>query len=89
VLLQPPKRLSRRKPQPLRSDRFDIGWFDRLLEQTWEEEKDGKVILKLKVGNHDVGKIIGKKERTAYGIRTLLGAVAAKEGKRAILEIAD
>ncbi len=55
----------------------------------WFEEKDDKVIFKLNVGEQDVGKVIGKKGRTAQAMRTLLGAVAAKEGKRAILEIAD
>lgn len=54
-----------------------------------QEEKDGKVIFKLQVGQSDVGKVIGRKGRTAQAMRTLLAAVAAKEGKRAILEIAD
>ncbi len=54
-----------------------------------EEEKDGKVILKLKVGDSDVGKIIGRKGRTAQAMRVLLTAVAAKNGKRAILEVDD
>lgn len=54
-----------------------------------QEEKDGKVIFKLQVGGADVGKVIGRKGRTAQAMRTLLAAVAAKEGKRAILEIAD
>ena len=53
------------------------------------EEKENKVIFKLKVGEQDVGKVIGRKGRTAQAMRTLLAAVAAKEGKRAILEIAD
>lgn len=53
------------------------------------EEKDGKIILKLQVGQADVGKVIGRKGRTAQAMRTLLAAIAAKEGKRAILEIAD
>ena len=54
-----------------------------------QEEKDGKVIFKLQVGQADVGKVIGRKGRTAQAMRTLLAAGAAKEGKRAILEIAD
>jgi len=53
------------------------------------EERENKVIFKLKVGEQDVGKVIGRKGRTAQAMRTLLSAVAAKEGKRAILEIAD
>ena len=53
------------------------------------EERDGKIILKLQVGQADVGKVIGRKGRTAQAMRILLAAIAAKEGKRAILEIAD
>jgi hypothetical protein len=34
-----------------------------------------------------VGKLIGKKGRTASAIRVLLRAVAAKEGKKAVLDI--
>ena len=54
-----------------------------------DEEKEGKVILKLKVGEADVGKIIGRKGRTAQAMRVLLSAVAAKSGKRAMLEVVD
>jgi len=54
-----------------------------------QEERDSKIIFKLKVGNEDVGKVIGRKGRTAQAMRVLLAAVAAKEGKRAVLEIAD
>lgn len=53
------------------------------------EEKNDKIVLKLQVGQADVGKVIGRKGRTAQAMRTLLAAIAAKEGKRAILEIAD
>lgn len=52
-------------------------------------EKNDKVVLKLKVGEKDVGKIIGKKGRTASAFRVLLSAVAAKHGKRGILEVID
>ncbi|HTR82777.1 MAG TPA: KH domain-containing protein [Bacteroidota bacterium] len=54
-----------------------------------DEEKEGKIILKLKVGESDVGKIIGRKGRTAQAMRILLSAVAAKSGKRAMLEVLD
>jgi uncharacterized protein len=54
-----------------------------------DEEKEGKIIFKLKVGEADVGKIIGRKGRTAQAIRVLLSAVAAKQGKRAMLEVLD
>ncbi len=54
-----------------------------------DEEKEGKIVYKLKVGDADVGKIIGRKGRTAQAMRVLLSAVAAKNGKRAMLEVLD
>ena len=54
-----------------------------------DEEKEGKIVFKLKVGEDDVGKIIGRKGRTAQAMRVLLSAVAAKNGKRAMLEVLD
>ena len=50
-------------------------------------EQDNQIVLKLRVGENEVGKVIGRKGRTARALRTLLNAVAAKEGKRAVLEI--
>ncbi|MCK9410090.1 MAG: KH domain-containing protein, partial [Bacteroidetes bacterium] len=49
--------------------------------QITEEEKDNKVIFKIKVAQADIGKIIGKQGRTAQSMRVLLSAVAAKSGK--------
>ena len=57
------------------------------VEENVNEEK--KYVLSLRVHAEDIGKVIGKQGRTAQAIRTLLTAVAAKEGKRAILEILD
>lgn len=54
-----------------------------------EEAMDDKVVFKVKVGQGDVGKIIGRKGRTAQALRVLLTAVAAKEKKRAHLEVVD
>ena len=50
---------------------------------------DHTVEVKLTVGADDVGKVIGKSGKTAQSMRTLLTAVAAKEGKRASLKIVD
>jgi predicted RNA-binding protein YlqC (UPF0109 family) len=58
-----------------------------VLEETTPDEKT--VELTLKVGADDVGKVIGKQGKTAQAMRTLLTAIAAKEGKRAILKILD
>ncbi len=57
------------------------------VEENVPEEK--KVVFSLKVQSDDVGKVIGKQGKTAQAMRTLLTAIAAKEGKRAILEILD
>lgn len=54
-----------------------------------EETREDRLVLKLKVAQGDVGKIIGRNGRTAQALRVLLTAVAAKEGKRAILEVLD
>ena len=51
------------------------------------EEKEEKLVFKLKVAEHDVGKIIGRNGKTASALRVLLRAVAAKEGRRAVLDI--
>ena len=53
------------------------------------EEKDEKIVFRLTVAEADIGKVIGRQGRTAQAIRVLLAAVAAREGKRALLEIAD
>ncbi len=57
------------------------------LEMATPDEKT--IELTLKVGAEDVGKVIGKQGKTAQAMRTLLTAIAAKEGKRAILKILD
>ncbi|MBI5474645.1 MAG: KH domain-containing protein [Ignavibacteriae bacterium] len=54
-----------------------------------QEEKDGRILFKLQVAQPDIGKVIGKNGRTAQAMRTLLTAIAAKQGKRVILEIVD
>ncbi len=58
-----------------------------IVEETIDEEN--KINLTLRVKQQDVGKVIGKKGKTAIAMRTLLTAIAAKEGKRAMLEILD
>ena len=46
-------------------------------------------VVKLKVAKNDIGKIIGKRGRTAQAIRTIISAVSAKEKKRTVLEIIE
>ena len=46
-------------------------------------------VLELSVDPSDLGKVIGKKGRTAKSIRTLLGAAGMKLKKRFTLEILE
>ncbi|THB81437.1 MAG: KH domain-containing protein [Desulfobacteraceae bacterium] len=47
------------------------------------------MIFELTVTKSDIGKVIGKKGKTAAALRTLLSAVSAKNKKKAVLEIMD
>jgi predicted RNA-binding protein YlqC (UPF0109 family) len=59
------------------------------VEITEEEEDDKTVIFKLKVAEEDLGKVIGKKGRTANALRVILRAASAKRGKSSIVKIMD
>jgi hypothetical protein len=47
------------------------------------------IIYELRVAPEDMGRVIGKKGRVANAMRTLVRVAAAREGKRAILEIVE
>lgn len=46
-------------------------------------------ICKVRVGEGDLGKVIGKHGNTANSIRTILSAASAKQGRRAVLELLE
>jgi len=52
-----------------------------------EIEGSSSVVLELRVAPEDMGRVIGKGGRVANAMRTLLRVTAAKQGKRATLEI--
>jgi len=54
-------------------------------------EKAGErtIIFGLKVGEGDMGKIIGKHGQTVTSLRMLIAAISAKQGKRTVLEILE
>ncbi len=54
-----------------------------------EEETEKGMKYRLSVSEDDIGRVVGKEGRTARSIRTLLTAAAARQGKRANLEIVD
>jgi len=55
------------------------------------DEIDGaqSTVLELRVGDGDLGKVIGKQGRTARAIRTILTASGTKLKKRFVLEILE
>lgn len=53
------------------------------------EERDGTVVLELAVGPDDYGKVIGRGGRTAAALRTVVGAAAALDGQRVVVDIVD
>ena len=54
-------------------------------------EVDGErtIVFELRVGQGDMGKVIGRRGQTAKSLRTLLAAASAKIGKRSVLEILE
>ncbi|MBM3860532.1 MAG: KH domain-containing protein [Verrucomicrobia bacterium] len=60
-------------------------------DQVDVREVDGErvVVFELRLNQTDIGKVIGKSGRTISAIRVLLTSAAAKNGKRAMLEIIE
>ena len=52
-------------------------------------QEEDRTVYQLSVHRNDLGKVIGKKGRTAKAMRTLLQAVAGKTGQAVHLEIMD
>jgi uncharacterized protein len=50
-------------------------------------ERDGAVVLELRVAPDDVGKVIGRQGRIARALRTIVRASGARSNERAMLEI--
>jgi predicted RNA-binding protein YlqC (UPF0109 family) len=50
-------------------------------------EAENIVMYELRVAPHDVGRVIGRKGRTANALRTVLRAAAGRQRKRVSLEI--
>ena len=52
-------------------------------------ERQGKVVLSLSVGPDDMGRIIGRRGRTAQAIRALVSAAGARDGVTTSVDIVD
>ena len=57
--------------------------------QVKEVEGERACVFEVRVAAEDMGKVIGKQGRVVRAIRTLVQAAAAKEGKRAAVEILE
>ena len=54
-----------------------------------ETEEDGALVLRLHVAPDDLGKVIGRRGRTARSLRTVARAAAARSDRRVLLEIVE
>ena len=50
-------------------------------------EKDGSIVIELKVAPEDMGKVIGRQGRIAKALRTVVKAAAQKQDKKFVVEI--
>ena len=53
------------------------------------EEEDREVVLELSVHEDDLGKVIGKRGRTAKALRTLVKAAGSLDDENVTVEILD
>jgi uncharacterized protein len=54
-----------------------------------EAHGDSASILELRVAKEDLGRVIGKQDRTVNSIRTILNAVASRTNRKVVLEIIE
>ncbi len=54
-----------------------------------EVERDGALVLQLRVAPDDVGKVIGRGGRIIRALRTVVRASAARADRRILLEVVD
>ncbi|HVB70239.1 MAG TPA: KH domain-containing protein [Acidimicrobiales bacterium] len=52
-------------------------------------ERGGKVVFSLSVSQSDMGRVIGRRGRTAQAIRALVGAAGARDGVTTSVDIVD
>jgi len=53
------------------------------------ERRRGSVVLRVHVAPGDMGRVIGRRGRTAQAIRTLLAAAGARDGTSVVVDIVD
>ena len=53
------------------------------------ERRRGSVVLRVHVAPEDMGRVIGRRGRTAQAIRALVGAAGARDGTQVSVDIVD
>lgn len=53
------------------------------------EDRRGSIVLRLHVAPDDMGRVIGRRGRTAQAIRTLVGVAGARDDVRTVVDIVD
>jgi uncharacterized protein len=54
-----------------------------------ELDREGAIVLQLRVAKEDVGKVIGRQGRIARALRAIVRASGARSHRRVLLEIMD
>jgi uncharacterized protein len=54
-----------------------------------EVEREGAVVLELRVAKDDIGKVIGRQGRIARALRAVVRASGARSHRRVLLEIVE
>ncbi len=54
-----------------------------------EIKGEKSVVYEVRCHEKDVGKVIGRSGKTVGAMRTLLGAIAIRSGRRALLEVVE
>lgn len=54
-----------------------------------ETDREGALVVELRVAPNDLGKIIGRKGQTARALRTVLSAAVPEGRRRVLLNIVD
>jgi predicted RNA-binding protein YlqC (UPF0109 family) len=66
------------------------GLVDRPEEVSVESfEEDDALVLELRVGEDDTGKVIGRNGRTVQAIRSVMRACGTKHGRRVLVDVLD
>lgn len=52
-------------------------------------DDDGKIVLEVRVGEGDLGRVIGRRGRTAMSIRNVVRAAAARDGVDVDVDFVD